>query len=145
MPARHQPDRWPGFAGIRTHPKNKQDVAHRLVLAAAKVAYGESVVYSGPMYQSMQIEGDRIRIKFSNLGSELLIKDKYGYVRGFEIASADGMYVWAQARQDGHDIVVSNEAIKQPVTVRYDWSNTPDGNLFNADGLPAISIQDRWS
>jgi sialate O-acetylesterase len=36
------------------HPRNKQDVGKRLALAAAKVAYGEAVVSSGPLYQSMQ-------------------------------------------------------------------------------------------
>jgi sialate O-acetylesterase len=123
------------------HPRNKQDVAHRLVLAAAKVAYGENIVYSGPVYQSMQIEGNRARIKFSNLGSGLLLKDKYGYGRGFEIAGADGKFHWAQARQDAEDVVVFNSAITAPVAVRYDWSNTPDGNVFNKDGLPAVPFR----
>jgi sialate O-acetylesterase len=123
------------------HPKNKQGVAHRLALAAAKVVYGENIVYCGPMYQSMQIEGDRIRVHFSNLGSGLLIKDKYGYARAFEIAGVDGKFVWAKALQDGQDIVVFNEAIKQPVAVRYDWSNSPDGNLYNREGLPAIPFR----
>lgn len=119
------------------HPRNKQGVAHRLVLAAAKLAYGENIVYSGPVYQSMQIEGDWIRLKFSELGSGLLIKDKYGYGRGFEVASADGEFHWAQARQDGQDIIVAAGTIQTPVAVRYDWSNTPDGNVFNVEGLPA--------
>lgn len=123
------------------HPRNKQDVANRLVLAAAKVAYGENIVYSGPTYQSMKIEGSRVRIKFSNLGSELVVKDKYGYVRGFEIAAADGKFCWAQAQQDGQDIVLFNEAISQPVAVRYDWVNTPDGNIYNKDGLPATPFR----
>jgi sialate O-acetylesterase len=123
------------------HPRDKQTVAHRLVLAAAKVAYGENIVYSGPVYQSMQIEGNRARIKFSNLGSGLLIKDKYGYARGFEIAATDGKYVWAQARQDGPDVLVSDDSIPHPVSVRYDWSNTPDGNVFNAEGLPATPFR----
>ena len=123
------------------HPKNKQDVAHRLVLAAAKLTYGEDIVYSGPTYQSAQIEGGRIRVRLSNLGGGLRAKDRYGYLRGFEIAGGDGKYVWAQARQDGHDVLVFNESIQHPVFVRYDWSNTPDGNLFNADGLPATPFR----
>jgi sialate O-acetylesterase len=123
------------------HPKDKQDVAHRLVLAAANVAYGEKILYSGPTYESMRIEGDRIRIKFSNLGTGLLVKDKYGYIRGFEIANADGKFHWAQARQDGDDILVFNAAISQPTAVRYDWMNTPDGNVYNAEGLPAVPFR----
>jgi sialate O-acetylesterase len=123
------------------HPKDKQDVAHRLVLAAAKTAYGENIISSGPTYQAMQIEGSRIRIKFSDIGAGLLIKDKYGYGRGFEIAGADDKFVWAQARRDGQDMMVSNDAINHPVAVRYDWSNTPDGNVFNLEGLPAIPFR----
>jgi sialate O-acetylesterase len=123
------------------HPKNKQDVAHRLFLAAANVAYGEKIVDSGPTYESMRMENDRIRIKFSNLGSGLLVRDKYGYGRGFEIAGADGKFRWAQARQDGQDIVVFSAALAAPVAVRYDWTNTPDGNIYNREGIPAIPFR----
>lgn len=123
------------------HPTDKQTVAHRLVLTAVVVVYGEHIVDSGPVYKSMQIEGNQIRIKFSNVGSGLLVKDKYGSIRGFEIAAADRKFRWAQARKDGQDIVVFNDSVSQPVTVRYDWSNTPDGNLFNTEGLPATPFR----
>jgi sialate O-acetylesterase len=123
------------------HPKDKQDVAHRLALAAAHVVYGDNVVYSGPTYQSMQIEGNRIRIKFANIGSGLLIKDKYGYGRGFEIAAGDGKFRWARAQKEGDNIVVCNDAVSQPAAVRYDWSNTPDGNVYNKEGLPALPFR----
>lgn len=119
------------------HPKDKQDVAHRLVLAAAHAVYADNVVDSGPTYQSMRIEGNHIRIKFSNIGSGLLIKDKYGYCRGFEIAAGNGKFRWAQAQKEGDDVVVFNDAVSKPVAVRYDWSNTPDGNVYNIEGLPA--------
>jgi len=124
------------------HPRDKQTVADRLVLTAAKVVYGEkTLVDSGPIFKSMQIEGNQIRIKFSSLGSDLRVHDKYGYARGFEVAGADGKFQWAQARQDGNDIVVFNAAIHQPTAVRYDWMNTPDGNVYNAEGLPALPFR----
>ena len=123
------------------HPRDKQTVGHRLVLTAAKVAYGENVIDSGPVFKSMQIEGNQIRIKFASLESGLRVHDKYGYARGFAVAGADGKFQWAQARQDGEDIVVSNASIQQPTAVRYDWMNTPDGNVYNAEGLPAIPFR----
>jgi sialate O-acetylesterase len=123
------------------HPKDKQDVAHRLVLAAAHVVYADNVIDSGPTYQSMRIEGNRIHIKFSNVGSGLWIKDGQGYCRGFEIAAGDGKFRWAQAQQQGREIVVFNDAVSQPVAVRYDWSNTPDGNVYNKEGLPALPFR----
>jgi hypothetical protein len=76
------------------HPKDKQDVAHRLALAAENVVYGENILDSGPPYESMWREGDRLRIRFSNLGTGLLVKDKYGYARGFKIAGVDGKFSW---------------------------------------------------
>jgi sialate O-acetylesterase len=123
------------------HPSNKQDVGHRLALAAAKVAYGEDVVASGPTYQSMKIESQQIRIRFTNVGSGLTIQDKYGDGRGFEIAGSDGKYHWAQATLDGQDIIVSSPQVEHPTAVRYAWSNTPDGNVYNREGLPAVSFR----
>jgi sialate O-acetylesterase len=124
------------------HPKNKQDVAHRLALSAMKVAYGEDVVYSGPIYQSMHLDNGSIRIKFSNVAHGLRVKDSYGYLRGFEISAKDGKYTWAQARVTGPDeVVVSASSIKEPVDVRYDWGNTPEGGLYNSESLPALPFR----
>jgi sialate O-acetylesterase len=123
------------------HPGNKQDVAHRLVLAAARVAYGEDIVHCGPTYRSMNVEGRQIRITYSCLGSGLLVKDKFGYARGFQIAGIDGKFHWAQARREGDDFLIFSDSVTQPVAVRYDWGNTPDGNVYNKEGLPALPFR----
>jgi sialate O-acetylesterase len=34
-------------------------------------------------------------------------------------------------------VVVTGEAVPEPVAVRYGWANVPEGNLFNKAGLPA--------
>ena len=127
------------------HPKNKQDVAHRLVLAAEKVAYHENVVFSGSVVKSMKIEENKIRLSFDNIGSGLWVKDKYGYIRGFSIASGDRKFVWAKAYLDGNDVLVYAENLNSPVAVRYDWGNFPDGNLYNKENLPAVPFRtDDW-
>lgn len=127
------------------HPKNKQDVAKRLVLAAEKIVYNENVVFSGPTYKSMKIETDRIRIAFDNIGSGLWLKDKYGYILGFAIAGADKKFVWAKAYQDGNEIIIYADGLKQPVAVRYNWGNKPEGNLYNKENLPAVPFRtDGW-
>ena len=127
------------------HPKNKQDVAHRLVLAAGKVAYGKQVISSGPTFSKMTIEGDKIRISFNNIGSGLFTKDKSGYAKGFAIAGSDKKFIWANAYQDGNDIIVVSNKIKNPVAVRYDWCNFPDGNIYNKENLPATPFRtDIW-
>jgi sialate O-acetylesterase len=123
------------------HPRDKQTVAHRLVLTAAKVVYGENIIDSGPVYKSMQIVGSQIRIKYDSLGSGLRVHNQYGYATGFEVAGPDGVFHLAQARQDGEDMLVWNTAVQEPTAVRYDWSNVPEGNVFNEEGLPAIPFR----
>lgn len=128
------------------HPTNKQDVGYRLALAARKIAYGQDLVYSGPIYKSMQIEEDKIRIKFSNTGSGLIVKDPYGYLKGFSISGNDHKFVWAKAFQDGNDIIVYSDKMTKPVAVRYGWADNPhDVNLYNREGLPASPFRtDDW-
>ncbi len=129
------------------HPKDKDNVGYRLSLAARKVAYGEDVVYSGPIYKSMEIDGNSITIDFNNTGSGLMVKDKYGYLKSFMIAGADKKFVWATARiTPGNKVIVSSDQVKNPVAVRYAWADNPDdANLYNKEGLPASPFRtDSW-
>jgi len=128
------------------HPRNKQDVGRRLALIALDKDYGkQSVVFSGPTYKSMKIEGNKVIISFDNIGKGLDVKNKYGYVNGFAIAGADKKFVWAKAYIDKDNIIVYNEHIDSPVAVRYAWGNNPDVNLFNKEGLPAVPFRtDSW-
>jgi len=129
------------------HPKNKQDVGKRLALSALKTAYNKDVVYSGPMYQTVQFDGNKAVIRFQETGSELIVKNKYGYVNGFSIAGADHKFVWAKAILTGKNTVeVYSDEVKNPVAVRYGWANNPDDlNLYNREGLPANPFRtDEW-
>ncbi|MEI6679043.1 MAG: sialate O-acetylesterase, partial [Mariniphaga sp.] len=121
------------------HPTDKQLVGYRLSLAARKVAYGESLVYTGPTYKSMKIEQNKIFITFDNIGSGIKINSKYGYINGFTIASKEGDFKWGKAvLVNENTIMVTNEAIQNPAAVRYAWANNPDDvNFYNAEGLPA--------
>ncbi len=128
------------------HPKDKQDVGKRLAEIAFHNVYGENNVYSGPMYQSMKMEGNKIRISFTHTGTGLMVKDKYGYIKGFEIAGADKKFHYAKAYVDGSDVVVFNDDIANPVAVRYAWADDAgEANLFNKEGFPASSFRtDDW-
>lgn len=128
------------------HPKNKQEVGYRLSLPALKMIYGKDVIYSGPTYKSMSVEGNKIRLKFDNTGTRLSYKDKYGYLKGFAIAGADKKFVWAKAYIENNEVVVYSDAISNPVAVRYAWANNPDdANLYNKEGLPASPFRtDTW-
>lgn len=116
------------------HPTRKEPVGQRLALAARALAYGEKIEYSGPVYQNMAESAGVISLKFAHIGTGLVAKD--GALTGFTIAGADKVFVPAQAEIRGGEIIVSGTSIKNPVAVRYDWG-TYEGNLFNAEGLPA--------
>ena len=120
------------------HPLNKKDVGKRLALAAQKVAYGdEKVVYSGPIYESMKIDGNEIILTFTNIGSGLIAQGG-GRLKGFAVSRVDRHFVWAQAKIEGEKVIVWSDKIANPVAVRYAWADNPEGaNLYNQDGLPA--------
>ena len=122
------------------HPRNKQDVGLRLALAAEKVQYGMDVVYSGPTYAGMKVEGNKVRISFDNVGGGLMVKGDEP-VKGFAIAGADKKLVWADAVIDGKTVVVSSPQVPEPVAVRYAFENNPVCNLYNREGLPAVPFR----
>jgi sialate O-acetylesterase len=126
------------------HPKNKEPLGDRLTLIALANAYGHKVEFSGPVYESMTVEGGAIRLKFSHVGGGLVAKG--GPLKWFQIAGADQKFVDADATIDGDFVVVRNANVSAPVAVRYAWDNYPDGcNLYNAAGLPAAPFRtDRW-
>ncbi len=129
------------------HPRNKDDVGYRLSLAALKIAYDRDLVYSGPVFKSMEISGDKAVLEFDHVGSGLMAKDRYGYLKAFSIAGADRKFVWAKASvAPGNQVIVSSDAVKNPVAVRYAWADNPeDANLYNAEGLPASPFRtDDW-
>lgn len=126
------------------HPGNKQDVGNRLALNARHLVYGEKIVYSGPIYKSMKVEGNRIRLFFDHAQEGLMNKgaDK---LQGFAIAGADRKFVWADAMIDGKTVVVSSSQVAKPVAVRYAWAINPVCNLYNRTGLPASPFRtDDW-
>ncbi|WP_163714009.1 sialate O-acetylesterase [Mangrovibacterium lignilyticum] len=129
------------------HPTNKQDVGKRLALNALKIAYEKDVVNSGPMYESMEVKGNKVYLHFKETGSGLQVKDKYGYVNAFAVAGDDQQFHWAKGELvDQTTVVVSSADVEKPVAVRFAWGNNPDDlNLYNKEGLPAVPFRtDNW-
>jgi sialate O-acetylesterase len=133
------------------HPKNKQEVGRRLALWALADSYGmtttadgEPLVRSGPLYRSMQKQGNKIVITFAETADGLKTSDGRDPV-GFAIAGADQKFVWAQAVIDGDTVIVSSPEVTDPQAVRYGWSSNPDVNLVNSAHLPASPFRtDDW-
>lgn len=119
------------------HPENKKDVGIRLALAAQHFAYKENIIYSGPLYQSATIDGEKIIISFSHTGSGLMTKDGE-LPDNFTIAGEDKKFFLAHAEINGDKIIVWNEKVQKPKYVRYAWADNPSNpNLYNKEGLPA--------
>ncbi|MDB6022497.1 MAG: Sialic acid-specific 9-O-acetylesterase [Pedosphaera sp.] len=124
---------------VNIHPTKKEPVGVRLALAARGIAYGEHIVYSGPIYKSMKVEGNKATLKFDNVGGGLIARD--GDLKGFAVCGEDKKFVWATATIEGSGrssrVVVSAPEVAHPIAVRYGWADCPVVNLWNKDGLPA--------
>ena len=119
------------------HPKNKQEVGYRLALWAMAKTYGEEdLVYSGPLFKAQCMEDGQVRVFFKHTGSGLDTNNRQPPSH-FEICGEDHQYVPASAKIEGNTVVVFNEDIKEPVSVRYAWADDAEPNLINKEGLPA--------
>jgi sialate O-acetylesterase len=117
------------------HPTKKEPVGGRLAMLARGITYGEKIEYSGPMYRSMHVKGNKIILDFDHAGGGL--EARGGRLRGFAICGADRKFVWANAEIENGKVAVSSPQIEKPVAVRYGWADYPVVNLFNREGLPA--------
>ena len=130
------------YVGI--HPTNKQDVGRRLALWALAKVYGRDLVYSGPIYKAMAIEGNKVRLQFDHVGGGLVAADGKPLTH-FTIAGADQKFVRATATIDGNTLVVQGDQIAHPVAVRFAWRDDATPNFANKEGLPASPFRtDAW-
>ena len=120
------------------HPTNKQEVGRRLALWALAKTYGQDkLVYSGPVFKAMTVEGDKLRLSFDHVGGGLASRDGQP-LNWFEVIDADeGGFVKAEAKIDGSTLVLSAPDVKHPVAMRFAWSSMAEPNFMNAEGLPA--------
>jgi sialate O-acetylesterase len=133
----------------KEHPINKHDIGLRLARIALHRDYGrKELVPCGPLYQSHTIEGSAIRVKFHYSQNGLMLARKDGFnppaptpgasIPWLSIQAKDGKWHWADGKIDGSDLLVSSKEVKEPVAVRFAYTNQPVGfNLYNKDGLPA--------
>jgi sialate O-acetylesterase len=153
------------------HPVWKKPVGERLALAARKIAYGEEIIYTGPLYRGMKVKEDKIILRFDQVGEglggarvnydkipgadktgggALSFSSRSGRIDeplvGFTIAGEDRRFVWARAQIEGDKVVVSSPQVPNPVAVRYGWADCPVVNLVCSPGpgqpaLPATPFR----
>jgi len=139
------------------HPRNKQDVGWRLAQWALNQNYGrQDLVPAGPLYKSLKVENNTIRLSFDHVGKGLMVgkkeglspasEDKGGTLGRFAVSGDDKVWHWADAVIDGDHVVVSSKEVAEPVAVRYGYTMNPRGaNLYNKDGIPASPFRtDNW-
>ncbi|OYU98060.1 MAG: sialate O-acetylesterase, partial [Verrucomicrobiales bacterium VVV1] len=125
------------------HPTNKQEVGRRLALLARNRVYGITGGATGTTYVGITREGSALRVKFTHASDGLVAHAQP--VQSLEIAGADRVFRPATAKIIRDTLLVSAPDVKEPVAVRYAWSNAPVANLFNGSGLPAAPFRsDRW-
>jgi len=141
---------------VNLHPPHKLYVGLRLAQAAKRVAYGQEVVYSGPIFESAKSEGSAIRVLFREVGAGLTIGSApylapgvaplpTTSLAGFMIAGEDRYWVLADAKIEGNSVLVSSPQVANPVAIRYAWENAPRCNLYNKEGLPTSPFRtDDW-
>ncbi len=134
---------------LDVHYHQKRPVGERVCNAALSLVYGKPVEYTGPLYKSMKLEGNKAIIEFTHLGSGLTIKTdsaRPASLYGFAIAGSDKKFYWANAIIENNKVVVSAPEVSTPVSVRYAWADFSfKWNLFNKEGHPASSFRtDEW-
>ncbi|MDP3311725.1 sialate O-acetylesterase [Lutibacter sp.] len=124
------------------HPTNKQDVGKRLAAIALKNVYNKNIVCSGPSFKAMEIQGNQIIATFENTGSGLSTSDKYGYVKGFEIAGNNQIFYYAKAQIVNNKVVIYNENVPNPISIHFGWADdASDDNLYNKEEFPAVPFR----
>ncbi len=127
--------------GRDIHPRNKQDVATRLVRWALARDYGYKISYRSPEFQGVEIAGNKATVTIDCFGSTLRAFD-VAEAKGFAVCGADEVWHWATGKVIApNQVEVSSVQVAAPIAVRYAWADNPVCNLFSADGLPVTPFR----
>jgi sialate O-acetylesterase len=125
------------------HPANKQEVGRRLALLARNRDYDIVSDDTGPTFVSATREGAALRVRFTHATGGLVAHEKP--VQSLELAGADRVFRPATGRIERDTLLVSSPQVREPVAVRYAFTNFPEANLYNGAGLPAVPFRsDEW-
>ncbi|TWT51123.1 hypothetical protein Pla22_39000 [Rubripirellula amarantea] len=123
------------------HPTNKQDVGKRLALLALKNDYGKGVIAENPTMESMEIQGNTIRIRFANTGLGLKTRDGKPATHFEMIGSSSGGFQPANVTIQGDSVLLNSEKVQNPTAFRYSWHKLAEPNLTGSTGLPVGAMR----
>jgi sialate O-acetylesterase len=120
------------------HPRNKRPVGERLALLALKNVYEQDTPCEGPSVSGSRRVPGGVEITFKNVARHLATGSGVP-LRYFAVSGTDGKFVWAQAAITGTDgvLVKTPPGTTNIASIRYNWGDSPNGNLYNGAGLPA--------
>ena len=143
------------------HYQNKLHPGMRLARWALAKEYGRDIAYTGPIYETYSIDGNKAIVRFEKaslfgglmVGSKGLEKDfqqdpsKFveparptpsEKLNHFRLCGKDRKWQAAEAVIIGETVVVTSKDVPQPIGVQYAYSAAPqNANLYNQAGLPA--------
>ena len=127
--------------GKDIHPKNKHDVAARLVRWALVKDYGMKMPYHSPEFKSLEIQGNKAVVTLDMFGSKLRPFDVNEAI-GFAVCGEDKVWHWAKGTVTSENQVsLVSDKVAKPIAVRYAWANNPVCNLFSNEGLPVTPFR----
>jgi sialate O-acetylesterase len=121
------------------HPTNKEAPGTRLALLAEANIYGMKVVSSGPVFKSMDIQKDTLKITFDS--AEGMTTRDGKTPDWFEMAGKDGIFKPATAKIEGSSVLLSSPDVPEPVAMRFGWNKLATPNLVNKAGLPTAAFR----
>lgn len=128
------------------HPKNKRDVAERLVRWALVNDYGQKLVYRSPELKDAKFDAGKALLTFDYAPNGLRTLD-IDEPQGFAICGEDKKWVWAKAsiiggsKKGSNQIEVSSPSVTKPIAVRFAWADNPVCNVYSAEGLPVTPFR----
>jgi len=123
------------------HPPYKEKLADRMLPLVLNKTYGfKDLVYQGPMYQSLDIKGNKAILHFAYAEKGLKFSKENN--ANFEVAGNDKkFYPAADVKIKGNSIEITASEVKKPIAVRYGFKAWVVGNLYNTEGFPASSFR----
>lgn len=135
------------------HPSYKWEVGRRLSLLALSGTYGKNdLIYSGPVFKSMNLKKNTVIVDFNHIGTGLTagkrnsetnffeaISDKK--LNWFEIAGEEGIYYPAYAVISGNKVLIKSDKVKKPKHIRFAWNELAMPDFYNKEGLPATPFR----
>jgi len=128
--------------GRDIHPKNKHDVAARLVRWALVKDYGMKMFYRSPEFKQLTINSNRVVVEFNCFGSKKLRPFGTDEVKGFAVCGENKVWQSATGKIVGENKVeVWSDKVLSPMAIRYAWADNPICNLFSLEGLPVTPFR----